>query len=459
MDKISPKKYIQTKARNLPIDKCFVNQNWEVSKLANVFVFRKHITGNITWGTYLIDLLCLGVKDTWYNFNVPADEIAELVEDFEDNGLVEIDYNLAHNIVFAGYDFATNIGLPPHKEFALTKFILEEDDDKIPIIDIEVGDENEVPHLMVNSDGSEKWAISILNKSIGEDSYTRSNNVGDFDDDDYEEGNNDEAEDIPLRSLSLADIEFGGIDASDAEMLTDEALFDVEAIQKRDTGEILCIGIEFGIRHLEFLGVIEKIENEDYVNTPEFNLFDSSEDTINSNKGEVYLDEIKDAFVTEELLDILKPLSKKKLENIFNAYKNNFYALYNLYVTLIWELDKEELRRNVCRELSNFTKQYPLATLLLAYESVNYSPDVRFAKIANSNNITDCFSQYETFGSTELLIYWLIKLKQNMKADNMQNSVFYYRLASDTTFNKELIYFKTQHDFSEYLQKKVDSLR
>ena len=456
MEKISPKKYIETKARKLPIDKCYVNQDWQISKMADVFVFRKHITGNITWGAYLIDLLCLGVKDSWYNFNVPTDEIAELLEKFEANGIIEIDYNLAHNITFAGYDFATNIGLPAHKEFALTKFILEEDDDTIPIVDIEVGIEDETPHLVISKEGKEKWAIAILNKSIGEGEYYLSN----IDED--EEGYDEEAEEIPLRSQGLNDYEIGTIDANDAEMLTDEALQDENGLKQREVNEIMCIGIEYGIRKMEANGLIEKIELDDYVKTPEFILYENSEVAINSNNGLVYLDEFENVIQIEDLLKTFDPLSKKKGENtlrqIYTAYKNNFFALYNLYTTLIWEPEMEELRHTVCKELSNFTEEYPLSTLLLAYESVHNSPDIRYAKIAVSKNIADCFPQCENFSDNELLVYWLIKLKQNIKENNLQNAVFYYRLAADTVFEIDFLFIKTQHDFSEYLLQKVESM-
>ena len=53
---------IRTRARSLPIDRCFVSSDWEESKSANVIVTRKHVNGNITYGIYLVDLLLLGVQ-------------------------------------------------------------------------------------------------------------------------------------------------------------------------------------------------------------------------------------------------------------------------------------------------------------------------------------------------------------------------------------------------------------
>lgn len=53
---------------------------------------------------------------------------------------VEIDYNLAHNIIYGGNEYAEEHGFKIHKDFEkLTQYILEVDDDKIPLIDVEFG--------------------------------------------------------------------------------------------------------------------------------------------------------------------------------------------------------------------------------------------------------------------------------------------------------------------------------
>ncbi|WP_153800722.1 hypothetical protein [Foetidibacter luteolus] len=64
--KLSPKKYIETKARSLPIYRCYATQDWEATKMASVVVMRRHVNGNVTVGFYLVDLMCLGIKDTFF---------------------------------------------------------------------------------------------------------------------------------------------------------------------------------------------------------------------------------------------------------------------------------------------------------------------------------------------------------------------------------------------------------
>ena len=53
MQTLSPRKFVQTKARTLPLSKCMVNKDWEESQIANVSVMRKHANGNVTIGLYL----------------------------------------------------------------------------------------------------------------------------------------------------------------------------------------------------------------------------------------------------------------------------------------------------------------------------------------------------------------------------------------------------------------------
>ena len=197
MQQLSPKKYIETKARSLPIHKCIVNENWENSKMVHAVIMRRHVTGNITMGYYLVDLMCLGVKDTFYEFNV-SESYAD--ERFNKAGfnLIEVDYATAHNIIYAGHDFAMDYEITPHKDFALTKFILQEDNDNIPLINIATGYNDGKPHLMINELGEGKWALPLLKKNAGEGNYFYSDfstgfkHEDDSDEDDFDEDAEDD---------------------------------------------------------------------------------------------------------------------------------------------------------------------------------------------------------------------------------------------------------------------------
>ena len=191
---LSPENYIRKKARTLPIYECRINETWEDTHLAQISFARSHINGNITACFYLVDLMCLGVKDTDYMFNVPFHTYREQIEKINDRlPATDIAYELAHNIVYAGVEFAWEYGFKPHKDFtSITRFMLEEDTDDIELIEIECGI-NEKPMYMrgpFDDDLKVKKIIAQLEKTAGPGNYSIIDEDEDYDND-YEDESDD----------------------------------------------------------------------------------------------------------------------------------------------------------------------------------------------------------------------------------------------------------------------------
>ena len=139
---LSPENYIRQKSRNLPIHECLINGNWKEMGMANICISRRHSNGNITLCLYLVDINCLGIKDTGYYFNLEKDYYDEFTAKFTSGmeNVQKIEYNLAHNIIYAGLEFAETFYFKPKSDFTtVTSHFLEEDTDDIPIIEIECG--------------------------------------------------------------------------------------------------------------------------------------------------------------------------------------------------------------------------------------------------------------------------------------------------------------------------------
>ncbi|MDR1585418.1 MAG: DUF1186 family protein [Prevotellaceae bacterium] len=184
---LSPTQYIKTKARNLPITECLINKNWQESGLANILVVRQHKSGNYTIGLYLVDIFCLGVKNAAYKFNISEEELEEIRE----HTLWEpVSYEVVHNIIYGGLAYAEDLGIAPHKDFALSRYILEEDTDEIPLIEYEFG-KNGKPFLVANSKLELNKYRDILEKATGGD-YNFSLPEDDEDEDDDYDYDNDE---------------------------------------------------------------------------------------------------------------------------------------------------------------------------------------------------------------------------------------------------------------------------
>lgn len=194
---LSPENYIRKKARALPIYECVINENWDESKLARLSIARKHTNGNITACFYLVDLMCLGVKDTDYMFNEPLSVYSEHMQmTSEKMATVEVEYALAHNIIFSGLEFAEDYGFKPHKDFtSVTQFMLEEDTDDIELIEIDcgIGGKPTYSRGPFDDDALVKRIIAQLEKSAGEGNYSIVDEfeVDDYDDD-YDEDDDEE---------------------------------------------------------------------------------------------------------------------------------------------------------------------------------------------------------------------------------------------------------------------------
>ena len=174
---LSPENYIRQKSRNLSIYKCYIPEGWEESKLCYIIITRRHVSGNVTFCMYLVDLGCLGVKDTIYHYNVPIEAIDDLLKKMKDEGscFEEVPYELAHNIIHAGIDYAKEYGFEPCRDFlSITSHFLEEDTDDIPYIDIDCGGIFGNP-IYVNtgfeSSAREKQILAQLEKTAGEGNF------------------------------------------------------------------------------------------------------------------------------------------------------------------------------------------------------------------------------------------------------------------------------------------------
>ncbi len=149
--KLSPKKYIIRKAKTLPLGKCYINDNWKESGMANIIVTRRHADGFLTYGVYLVDLFALGTKDCFWRIHDSKYDFEELKEKIvaEDMELIEIKYVLAHNIIYGANAFAEDHGFQLHPDFKIAEHILLEDTEDIPLIDIEFGKGGEP--LLINT--------------------------------------------------------------------------------------------------------------------------------------------------------------------------------------------------------------------------------------------------------------------------------------------------------------------
>ncbi len=161
---------ILERARGLAIDKCYITiPNWKEEGFTTVIVTRRHKQGTYTLGIYMLDTWCRGLINTTGGFSMSEEDKNEAVDMQDMMGTMqEITYNEAHNLIYAALEWGEECGLKPHEEWWYTQYILEEDDDRVPLIDYEMGLKGE--YFLNNIDQKEFDRIyPIITKTLGHD--------------------------------------------------------------------------------------------------------------------------------------------------------------------------------------------------------------------------------------------------------------------------------------------------
>lgn len=156
-------------------------------------VVRRHQGRSRTVGLYMVDTFCLGLKDSAYRFSLSETEY----EDFFDRmnstigPLQEISYNEAHNLIYGAIAFAEEAGIQPDRSFDLTRYLLEEDTENIPLIEYEYGKDGK-HFLVAHSNLEANRYIKTLQKHLGDQFDFIVPNNDNFDEYEEYEGYEDE---------------------------------------------------------------------------------------------------------------------------------------------------------------------------------------------------------------------------------------------------------------------------
>ena len=170
---MSPKNYILTgRTRKLPIGECWISPDWKEAGMCTIVVTRQHSSGNLTFGVYLVDTFCLGLKNTNAIFNKPDYEYEDYFDKIFDahGGREPIDYVLAHNIIYGAIAYAEDLGFKPDKDWVLSQMILEDDTDDVALIEVEFGKDGKPFFINGPYDNVQK-VVNTLKKSVGEGNF------------------------------------------------------------------------------------------------------------------------------------------------------------------------------------------------------------------------------------------------------------------------------------------------
>ena len=183
---LSPDQYVKQRVRSLQIGKCYVSEVIDKASMGHVVVTRQHTGGRLSVAFFLVDMACLGVKDSFYILRMEDFEFDERLKD-SNNTYRECSYEEAHNRIYGAIAYAEEAGIKPDKSFLLTQYFLEEDTDDIPLQEFEYG-LNGKHHLVCHSNLEASRYLPLLRKNLGEGNFSYLINIGSpFGDEDYDD--------------------------------------------------------------------------------------------------------------------------------------------------------------------------------------------------------------------------------------------------------------------------------
>jgi hypothetical protein len=120
---------ILRRARTYPIYECLISDNWnkkDSKGLVEVLIARKQPDDNICFGVYLIDVYCLGLKNTFANTDFSRSRYQSEIRNkiFRAGKPVECSIELAQQMIYQSIEYAEQFGFEPQKDFMLSQYLL-----------------------------------------------------------------------------------------------------------------------------------------------------------------------------------------------------------------------------------------------------------------------------------------------------------------------------------------------
>ena len=385
--KIKPENYIRKYGRKLPIHECLIRDNWEKTKFSPVIISRKKANGNIIFATYIVDLQCLGVKDTFFRYNLSPINYQEQVKGMErvmEVNFIPIESTLFHNIIYGAVEFAEDCGFEPHKDFTNTTEYLLDKVESIDYIEVAFGDDEGKPFYSEGPHDDSKKIMATLKKHVGEGNFHYLLEVAQPDEYvDYDDTN-------PL--MSKQEI----LEKYLPNAKVDEKMrgFELENHKAAFIPQIICAGlileeVEGQIHLLE-----EAYETEDYL----VNVLEKLANSFATSQG-IKINEIEED-VLSELDNLVIFLTEK-----FIDFGSTDFLFEKEYTPIPREVSKEALAEMTEKELdaheahqkfymTNEEKYYHLINEFAYYYISLEHEDADFEEVAVQKSIIEQFITY-----------------------------------------------------------------
>ena len=162
-------------AREYPLYGCWVMKDWQEAGITPVVVARQQESRRVVLGLYLVDIYCLGIKNTFartdYSLNSFERELPALCSGEPEPCSVEF----AHEMVYGALEYADKLGFQPHPDFyRLGVNLVLDPPDAHPRVDhITFGHEGKPLYVAGpnDSEGMVSFVMRTLTRTCGEGNF------------------------------------------------------------------------------------------------------------------------------------------------------------------------------------------------------------------------------------------------------------------------------------------------
>lgn len=159
-------------AHKYPIEGSWVQPGWQSLGIAVVAIARRQPDRALVFGTYLVDLLCLGLKDTLFVANAPLAGFYESLKKrvYDGDPPDKISTELAHEIIYGGIEYAAQWGFRPHRDFRVSQHILDPPDTHDRTGQVKFGRDGK-PRYIAGPRDNVKRILEQLTRTVGEENF------------------------------------------------------------------------------------------------------------------------------------------------------------------------------------------------------------------------------------------------------------------------------------------------
>jgi hypothetical protein len=108
-------------AREYPLYGCWIMADWQDAGISPVVVARLQEPGKALFGVYLVDLYCLGVKDSFIKTDYSLRRFERDLPKLCAGTVEKCSVELAHEVIYGALEYAEKLGFQPSSNFNVQK--------------------------------------------------------------------------------------------------------------------------------------------------------------------------------------------------------------------------------------------------------------------------------------------------------------------------------------------------